>query len=199
MPKIVLNKIFFYLMSTLLFASCGQQNNGNAQALSNKTENSTIPAFWVAGALPDPYYGEAEEAIAKKYGYQIARTGCEVNDSLNNVVKENNEQLIKILQKKNPSITLDQLINEMQDYVSTTKSLEAVVMQMLKNRRKTPSPRKYATLKWQPATEKNWYLVDVYTYIPNKNNTDSLSYQMKINPITNDYLVKNSEGNWVEL
>lgn len=183
-------------------ATCQPVASGPKQstlAASSAGTDSLKPSFEVASALPDPYYHEAEQYVAQLYGYTVRHLGGEVTDSTEKAITQNNERLIQQLQQTHPGITLDDLVNEMQDYVSTTRSIENVVLRVMNKRMKANPHCVYTRLTWLPDKEKGWYIVAVYTTVSNKNDPDSLSYRMKINPSTNDYMLQNDQGQWVEL
>lgn len=193
-----------YLLYSLAIsaAACQPVDSGQRQAIytvPSADVDSLQLSLWVAGALPDPYYHEAEQYVARQYGYVVQHLGCALNDSIEIAITKNNEHLIQQLQQTHPGITLDHLIDEMQYHVSITKSIENVVARALNKRMKAKPYHTYSRLTWNTDSEKGWYIVAVYTSDSDGSKADSLYCRMKINPETNDYMLQNGKGDWVEL
>lgn len=193
-----------YLLYSLVISAgaCQPVDSGQRQAMQTvprANADSVQLSLWVSGALPDPYYHEAEQCVARQYGYVVRHLGCTLNDSIENAITKNNKHLIQQLQQTHPGITLDHLINEMQHHVSITKSIENVVVRVLDKRMKAKPHHPYSRLTWNTAPEKGWYIVAVYTSETDESKADSLYCLLKINPKTDDYMLQNDKGEWVEL
>ena len=158
-----MSSLFLILLATILLSSCNAtQEQAQPHKIANESGGKFSFAYYTYG-LPEPYYQRAEEAIFGRYGVSIQRVaGCEVSDSIINTVKAHNDSLFIALRKKYNGLTEDQLLQEMQQYVTTTKTIEATIQRSLKRKLALLNPRFFTFINWRADSEEGQYLVDFY-------------------------------------
>lgn len=195
----LIKNIVYFLFSTLIFSCQNTTNSKQSNQPYNKADSSKKHTFWILGELPDFHTHYGEEAVANKYVFSIIHAGCVLNDSLDSIINTNNSKLIYHLRKTHPNITIQQIHEEINDYALKNKSIELVVRHVFEKRLSKKEFYKNLQLKWQPAQESGWYVVEIFTF--ETDNYKKLNYitTMKINPETKDYMLQDDKGNWIEI
>lgn len=190
--------ILFLLISVFLFNCKPHQKETQKQTIDLPKNERLI--YWEYGGPEEPYYFEAKKKISEKYGIHFETIGCVVNDSILNFIKTNNKDLFQKLQKKFPGFSEDEMLQEMQNHVTTQKMLEGILfrsdfMQSESLREILKSGQIYTRFQNLDST-KNEFEIDAF--FVSKSNQDSLIGHFKINPQKGKVLKLSADGSWTE-
>ena len=195
-----MKKLYLLLFVGFLMASCNKtpaQQKYSQKAVT--ASNITTQLKYYTYGLPEPYFARAEEAVFAKYGVVVQRVaGCEVDENQIKDVKAHNDSLFVVLDKKYSGLTEDQVLQEMQHYVTITKAIEATIDRTLHRKIKALNPGYYTNFNWKEDSTKGQYLVDLYANRYESKQADTLLWQLKVVPATDYILIKTKEGQWNE-
>lgn len=155
------------------------------------------------GMMDDVYTDEAKVKVLARYGVRpVQVAGCVVDSAVRAAANAHNDSLFVLLSEKyHRPVTRKQLADEVRAYVMTTKALQTTIeMQDFARRRvreMDSTDYHFYVADWLQDTTTGTYFVTVRERGLRENDPDPLLWQLNVNLLSNDVLMKNKAGQWI--